>query len=182
MTGRVSALAVGGDRGSVHVAFRGTQPDDLRDDLVVDDVLPEDERVWVPLSDGVFSRPLQFNVTQGQYTHLLRVTRSGMVARHRHSGPVLAYVIRGTWHYLEHGWAAREGGFVFEPPGETHTLVVPDGCAEMITLFHVTGALVYVDPDGAAHGYDDVFTRLEASRRHYTAVGLGADYVEPLIL
>jgi 2,4'-dihydroxyacetophenone dioxygenase len=70
---------------------------------------------------------------------------------------------------------------VFEPPGETHTLVVPDGCSEMITLFHVTGALVYVDPDGAAHGYDDVFTRLTASRRHYAAVGLGAAYVEPLI-
>jgi hypothetical protein len=29
----------------------------MRDDLVVDEVLPKDERVWVPLSDGVFSRP-----------------------------------------------------------------------------------------------------------------------------
>ena len=74
-----------------------------------------------------------------------------------------------------------EGGFVFEPPGETHTLIVPEGCGEMVTLFHVTGALVYVDPDGRANGYDDVFTRLQAARAHYEAIGLGSSQVDALI-
>ena len=92
--------------------------------------------------------------------------------------PSYAYVIRGKWLYLEHDWVAEEGGYVFEPPGETHTLVVPDDCQDMITLFTVHGALMYVDPQGNATGYDDVFTRIEKYRAHFESVGLGADYVK----
>ena len=51
----------------------------------------------------------------------------------------------------------------------------------MGTLFHVTGAYIYVDPDGNAVGVEDVLTKLEAARTHYEAVGLGADYVERLV-
>ena len=29
------------------------------------------------------------------------------------------------WHYLEHDWIATAGDYAFEPPGETHTLIVP---------------------------------------------------------
>jgi 2,4'-dihydroxyacetophenone dioxygenase len=162
------------------IAYRGSQPRDLRADQVVADAWTKDERLWVPLAEGVRSRPLQFNVTQGQYTHLLRVTTAGVVARHRHSGAVHAYVLKGCWHYLEHDWTAEEGGYIFEPPGETHTLVVPEGCAEMVTLFQVNGSLIYVDPDGSPTGYDDVFTRLEATRAHYIAEGLG-NYIEQLV-
>jgi 2,4'-dihydroxyacetophenone dioxygenase len=161
--------------------FLGSQPEAMRPDLVIPDVWPEDERVWVPLNDGVWARPLHFNVTAGQYTHLMRVTRSGIIARHRHTGPVFAHVLKGSWHYLEHDWVAEEGGFVFEPPGETHTLVVPEGCDEMVTLFQVNGALVYVDQQGTALGYDDVFTRLENARRHYESAGVDPGYVESLI-
>jgi len=163
------------------VAYQGLQPPDMRPDLVINDVLPKDGRLWVPVADHVWSRPLQFNVTQGQYTHILRVTKAGIIARHRHSGAVHAYVLKGRWHYLEHSWAAEEGGYVFEPPGETHTLVVPEGCREMITLFQVNGSLVYVDPQGRAIGYDDVFTRLELTRAHYVGVGLEDEYVDRLI-
>jgi 2,4'-dihydroxyacetophenone dioxygenase len=52
---------------------------------------------------------------------------------------------------------------------------------EMVTLFHVTGAYIYVDPDGNAVGVEDVFTKLKAARQHYEAVGLGTDYVERFI-
>ena len=148
---------------------------------MIGDVWPQDERYWVPIDDEVWSRPLQFNVTAGQYTHVLRVTREGIIARHRHTGPVHAYVLRGRWHYLEHDWMAEEGSFAFEPPGETHTLVVPAGCAEMATLFQVSGALLYVDPDGRPIGYDDVFTRLELSRQHFRRVGLADDALESMI-
>jgi quercetin dioxygenase-like cupin family protein len=161
--------------------FLGSQPRDMRPDLVIPDVWPRDEKLWVPLSDGVWSRPLHFNVTAGQYTHLMRVTRAGIIARHRHTGPVFAHILKGSWHYLEHDWVAEEGGFVFEPPGETHTLVVPEGCEEMLTLFQVNGALVYVDQQGGAMGYDDVFTRLEGTRRHYESAGVDAGYVDTLI-
>jgi 2,4'-dihydroxyacetophenone dioxygenase len=165
------------------IAYQQPQPRYMRPDRVVlDGMGVHDPRVWVPLAAHVSVRPLQFNVSAGQYTHILRVTRSGMIARHRHSGGVHAWVFKGRWHYLEHDWVAEEGSYIFEPPGETHTLVVPEGCNEMITLFQVTGSLMYVDPQGVSTGYDDVFTRLEKARAHYIAVGLGESYVEQLIL
>jgi 2,4'-dihydroxyacetophenone dioxygenase len=161
--------------------YVGAQPADMRPDLVVNDLLTQDERWWVPLDDGVSSRPVEFDVTHGGYTHVMRVTRSGIIARHRHTGRVFAHVLKGRWHYLEHDWVAEEGGVAIEPPGETHTLVVPEGCTEMITLFQVTGALVYVDPQGTAIGYDDVFTRLERTRAHLQSVGVPDAELEAII-
>jgi hypothetical protein len=152
----------------------------MKPDLLIPDLLPEDERLWAPLDDGVFTRPLSFDVTHGGYVHVLRVTRSGMVARHRHTGTVHAVVLKGAWYYLEHEWTAEEGSFVLEPPGETHTLMIPEGCNEMMTVFAVNGALIYLDADGATTGYDDVFTRLEKTRVHYEKVGLGSE-LEKLI-
>ena len=81
---------------------------------------------------------------------------------------------------LEHDWIATEGTYVFEPPGEIHTLVV-DNADEMITLFHVCGALVYFDENHKAIGHDDVHTKIELCSRHYEAVGLGADFVKQFI-
>ncbi|SDJ06582.1 hypothetical protein SAMN05216338_103823 [Bradyrhizobium sp. Rc2d] len=96
-------------------------------------------------------------------------------------GPVHAFTLRGRWQYLEHDWIASAGDYAFEPPGETHTLVVHDDVSEMATLFHVTGGYTYVDPHGVALGYEDVFTKLEAVSKHYQAVGLGADYVRRIV-
>jgi 2,4'-dihydroxyacetophenone dioxygenase len=163
------------------IPFRGSQPEAMIADLVIPEAWAGDAADWVPLGEGIWSRPLLFNASLGGYAHILRVTQAGVIQRHRHSGAVLAYVLKGRWHYLEHDWVAEEGSFIMEPPGETHTLVVPEGCDEMVTLFSVTGALVYVDPEGEATGYDDVFTRLERTRAHYEAVGLGAGYADRFV-
>lgn len=168
-------------RDSSAVAFQGVQPVDMRQDAVIPDLLPTDDRLWVPLDPGVWTRPLSFDVTHGSYIHVMRVTRQGIIARHRHTGPVHAIILKGEWHYLEHDWVASEGGFAYEPPGETHTLVVPESCREMITVFSVVGALIYVAPDGTAMGYDDVFTRLELTRQHFAAVGVGSAALESMI-
>jgi quercetin dioxygenase-like cupin family protein len=166
----------------MRIPYQKPQPQNMRADMVIHDAFGrEDPRLWVPLSEHVAVRPLQFNVTLGQYTHVMRVTKAGVIARHRHSGPVHAWVFKGRWHYLEHDWVAEEGSYIFEPPGETHTLVVPDECTEMITLFQVTGSLLYVDPHGGATGYDDVFTRLDKARAHFAAAGMGENYVEQFI-
>ena len=143
------------------IAYRKPQPWGMSPDMVVKDVLTADERLWAPLAPDIWSRPLHLNPGAGFYVHLLRVRRSGVLQRHRHSGQVHAYVIKGKWYYLEHDWVADEGSYIFEPPGETHTLTVPDDCSEMITLFTVHGSLMYVDPDGNSIGYDDVFTRMD---------------------
>jgi 2,4'-dihydroxyacetophenone dioxygenase len=143
--------------------------------------LDADEQSWVPQAEGVWFRPLVLCVSQGYYVNLLRVRNSGVLSRHRHAGPVHAITLRGRWHYLEHDWEAAPGSYAFEPAGETHTLVVPDDVDEMITLFHVTGGYVYVDTEGRALGYEDVFTKLEATRAHFEAIGLGAGQVESLM-
>jgi anti-sigma factor ChrR (cupin superfamily) len=149
-------------------------------EIVVPQVLPDDERLWVPQASGVWFRPLLLNTLVGQWSNLLRVRKSGMISRHRHPGPVQGYVIKGSWRYLEHEWRAQVGSFVFEPPGETHTLVV-DSDDEMITLFNVSGCMYYVDPQGVNTGFEDVFTKIDLCAAHYEQVGLGREFVRQFI-
>jgi len=143
--------------------------------------LPDDDRAWVPQADGVFFRPLLLNRITGQWCNLLKVTRSGIVSRHRHPSLVVGYVIKGKWKYDEHDWVADEGSFVYEPPGEIHCLRVPDDCDEMITFFNISGAMIYVDEHGRQVGYEDTFTKIDLCRAHYAANGLGADYVDQFV-
>ncbi len=143
--------------------------------------IPTDERVWVPQAPDVWFRPLLLNTVSGGWCNLLRVRRSGVLSRHRHPMLVVGYVIKGRWRYLEHDWIADEGTFVYEPPGEVHTLVVPDDCLEMITFFNISGAMIYLDAAGQQTGYEDVFSKIEMCRGHYAEVGLGMDYVDQFI-
>jgi 2,4'-dihydroxyacetophenone dioxygenase len=143
--------------------------------------IPTDERVWVPQAPNVWFRPLLFNTVSGGWCNLLRVRKSGVLSRHRHPMVVTGYVIKGSWRYLEHDWVATEGSFVYEPPGEVHTLVVPDNCPEMITHFNIQGAMIYLDADDKHIGYEDVWTKIDMCRAHYKAVGLGAEYVDQFV-
>ena len=155
-------------------------PVDAVADLVVSAV-PDDPRVWVPQAERVWFRPLMLNVVNGGWCNLLKVTRSGFLSRHRHPAPVHGFVLKGSWRYLEHDWIAQAGMYVYEPPGETHTLVVDEGVDEMITFFNISGAMIYVDEQGQVTAYEDVHTKIDMCRRHYAAVGLGADYVNRFI-
>ncbi|HYN59132.1 MAG TPA: 2,4'-dihydroxyacetophenone dioxygenase family protein [Rubrivivax sp.] len=146
--------------------------------------IPDDERVWVPQAPNVWFRPLLLNTVTGSWCNLLRVRKSGVLSRHVHPSWAVGYVIRGAWRYLEHDWVAREGAFVYEPPGEIHTLVVDEsvgGATEMITFFNIHGAMVYVDDAGQTIGYEDVFTKMAMCSAHYEAVGLGATYVDQFV-
>lgn len=143
--------------------------------------IPEDERVWVPQAEGVWFRPLMLNTMQGQWCNLLRVRRAGVLSRHLHPNPVHGFVIRGRWSYREHNWVAETGSYVFEPPGEIHTLIVPEGCSEMVTFFNITGSMIYLDEKNSHVGYEDVFTKIDMCAAHYQQVGLGAGYVDQFI-
>ena len=143
--------------------------------------IPDDERVWVPQADGVWFRPLLLNTVSGGWCNLLRVRRAGVLSRHRHPMLVVGYVIRGRWKYVEHDWTAETGSFVFEPPGEVHTLMVPADCPEMITFFNIQGAMIYLDAEGRQTAYEDVFTKIDMCRSHYRDAGLGTAYVDQFI-
>ena len=70
--------------------------------------VPDDERLWVPQAPDVWFRPLMLNTVTGQWCNLLKVTRAGIVSRHRHPSAVFGYVIKGKWHYHEHDWVADD--------------------------------------------------------------------------
>jgi quercetin dioxygenase-like cupin family protein len=99
----------------------GMQPE------IVTLAVPDDDRVWVPQEPSVWFRPLMLNTVSGGWFNLLRVRKNGILSRHRHPMAVYGYVLKGSWRCLEHDWGAEEGGFVYEPPGEVHTLMVDEG-------------------------------------------------------
>jgi len=163
-------------------AYQGPKlPHTLPEIFIQQAMANDDERLWVPNGDRIWSRPLCYNTSQGYWVHLSRYRRPGVITRHRHPGPVHGFVLKGRWHYLEHDWMAEAGSYVYEPPGDIHTLVVPEGVEEAITLFHNTSCIINCDPAGNVTGFVDVFTRIELARKHFEAVGLGADYVKQFI-
>jgi 2,4'-dihydroxyacetophenone dioxygenase len=132
---------------------------------------------WVPQGERVWFKPLRFDLTNGRWVNLLKITGGGRVNRHRHSGgQVLGFVLRGSWRYLEREWVARPGTFVYEPPGDIHTLVVDEG-EEMQTLFLLEGVVQYLDDADNVIYQDDVFTKLERYRNYCRQQG-----IEPLDL
>ena len=161
--------------------YRHPLPKEAFPELVIPHAIPEEERLWVPEQKNVWFRPLCLSASRGYWINLARVRGGGLLSRHRHPQPVHGFVLKGSWRYLEHNWVATEGAYVYEAAGETHTLVVDADVTEMITLFQVNGAMIYVDPDGAVLGYDDVFTKIDLCRRHFAAVGLGDGYVDQFI-
>jgi quercetin dioxygenase-like cupin family protein len=160
---------------SIILPSLGIQPE------IVAQAIPDDERVWVPQAPDVWFRPLMFNTVTGGWCNLLRVRKSGVLSRHRHPMVVVGYVIKGRWFYREHDWVANAGDFVYEPPGEIHTLEVPADCTEMITFFNISGAMIYLDEEGRQTGYEDVFSKIDMCRKHYSECGLGAEFVEQFI-
>ena len=148
---------------------------------IVTAAVPDDQRIWVPQAENVWFRPLMLNTVNGGWANLLKVTKSGLVSRHRHPAPVHGFVIKGSWHYKEHDWVANPGDYVFEPPGEIHTLMVDAETEEMITFFNVSGAMIYLNEAGNTTGYEDVFTKIEMCIRHYRRVGLGEEFVQQFV-
>lgn len=116
---------------------------------------------WIPQSDRVWFKPVRFDLTTGSWINLLKVKPGGAVNRHRHTGgKVMAYTLQGQWRYLERDWVATPGTYVFEPPGDIHTLVV-DGEEEMITLFILEGSIHYLDENDQVIKQDDVFSKMK---------------------
>lgn len=136
---------------------------------------------WYPIGTLGHVRPLLFDTANGGWVSLLKAQGEGTIQRHRHAAPVTGWTMDGTWGYREHDWIARAGSFIYEPAGHIHTLYIHPEQARMTALFHVYGPLLYIDGQGNAEGYDDVFTRLDTYLAHCRSVGLGEDWVRSLI-
>jgi 2,4'-dihydroxyacetophenone dioxygenase len=169
------------DSQNANIPYQLPMPQNALPEIVIPSAIPEDDTLWVKQAENVYFRPLCLNASQGYWMNLLKVTKSGVLSRHRHPNAVHGFVLKGRWHYLEHDWEAKEGSYVYEPPGETHTLVVPEDVEEMITFFQVNGIMSYVDPWGKLLGYEDVFTKIDLCRKHFINIGLGENYVDQFI-
>jgi quercetin dioxygenase-like cupin family protein len=139
-----------------------------------------DERIWVLLEPNVWFRPLFFDMNNGAHGEVLRVRRGGVLSRHRHTTPVHGFVVKGQWRYLEHTWIAEEGSYVFEPPGEVHTLIC-DSEDEMITVFFIHGPTLYLDAEDNVVLVEDNFHLIRTAAAHYESVGLGREFVQQFI-
>ena len=144
----------------------------------------ENEQLWVPYADGVWFQPCHFNVTTGGFSVVLKGLPGSRIGTHYHVGTVHGYTLRGHWRYLEHDWVAKPGTFIYEPAGEAHTLVITDDSPEpMVTLFVVGGGLIYLDKaeNGGFAAYEDGFSLLELSRKHYRQAGLDVRHLDALV-
>jgi len=140
----------------------------------------EDDRYYVPISDTVSSRPLWISPQRNQWCDILMAKGAGLVNRHYHPHEVFAYTISGKWGYLEHDWTATAGDFVYETPGEGHTLVAYEHKDPMRVFFNVKGPLIWLDEEGKSVGHFDVHDYIAMAKVHYEEVGLGAGYIEKL--
>jgi anti-sigma factor ChrR (cupin superfamily) len=147
----------------------GLQP--LIDFALPDHAVDSSAIPWVPQAEGVSFKPLRFDLTNGRWINLLKVEAAGKLNRHRHGGPVIGYVLQGTWRYLERSWVASAGTLVYEPPGDVHTLIVEPG-EEMITLFVLEGVVQYLDDEDRVIYQDDIFTKMDRYYAHCRENGI----------
>jgi len=154
-------------------------PDALEEAYVANAPI-DDERYYVPFTETVSSRPLWISPNGNRWADILMAKSAGLVNRHYHPHEVFAYTISGKWGYLEHDWIATAGDFIYESPGEGHTLVAYEHEEPMRAMFIVKGPLIWLDDDGEPDGYFDVHDYIKMCREHYEKVGLGADYVNKL--
>lgn len=156
------------------------QPD-AKPEVYLPNAPTEDDKYYVPFTETVSSRPLWISPEKNMWCDVLMAKKAGLVNRHYHPHEVFAYTISGKWGYLEHDWTATAGDFVYETPGEGHTLIAYESDEPMRVHFKVTGPLVWLDDNGEPNGYFDVHDYIRMAREHYEKVGLGADYINSLI-
>lgn len=146
----------------------------------IPDAATDDDLHYFPMSETVFSRPLWISPQRNMWADILMAKAAGLVNRHYHPHQVFAYTIQGKWGYLEHGWTATAGDFVYESPGEGHTLVAYETPEPTKIFFIVTGPLIWLDANGDSIGHYDVHDYIADARAHYDKVGLGAARVDAL--
>lgn len=114
----------------------------------------EEESPWVPYGEGAAIRHLAFDVRANTYCNILWIKAAGMIGTHKHHGQVSMFVLEGSMRYLEYDWVARPGGFIYETPGQAHTLVTDEGVK---VLGWQQGSTDYYDAEGKYTETLDVF-------------------------
>ena len=109
----------------------------------------EDELPFVDLGDGSTLQLLQVDIDQGLWVIRNRFRPGYVVQKHKHTGPVHAFTLAGSWKYLEYPEVNVAGSYLYEPAGSIHTLTVhEENAVDTDVWFAIWGANLNLDADG----------------------------------
>ena len=109
----------------------------------------EEELPWADAGHGIEMKVMMVREDEGLWIVRNRFAPGAMVQTHRHTGPVYAHTLSGTWKYIEYPEVNRAGSFLFEPAGSVHTLTVPaDNTEPTDAWFQIHGVNLNLDADG----------------------------------
>ena len=138
----------------------------------------EDELPFVTYQEGVVFQLLQVNVEAGLWVIRVRFDPGSAIQRHKHTGEVFAFTLKGSWRYLEYPEVNTAGSYLFEPAGAVHTLHVPGTNDEVTDVwFAIRGANLNLDDDGNVETVLDAAAVLDIYRAQCKALGLVAPKV-----
>ena len=103
----------------------------------------------VALGDGTHIQVLHTDVEAGLWVIRTRFEPGVVIPTHRHTGPVHAFTIAGSWKYAEYPEVNTAGSYLFEPAGSVHTLTVPADNTDLTDVwFAIWGANLNLDAAG----------------------------------
>lgn len=138
----------------------------------------EHDLPFVPYQEQVAFQLLQVDTETGLWVVRVRFEPGVTIQRHRHTGEVFAFTIRGSWRYLEYPEINVAGSYLYEPAGSIHTLHVPATNKETTDVwFAIRGANLNLDASGNVETVLDAATVLEIYRGQCREQGVAAPSV-----
>ena len=139
----------------------------------------ESELPFVTYQEGVTFQLLQVNIEAGLWVIRVRFQPGVTIQRHKHTGEVFAFTLRGAWKYLEYPDDVNSAGsYLFEPAGSVHTLHVPDSNREVTDAwFAIRGANLNLDDQGNVESVLDAAAALQIYQDRCHAEGHSAPNV-----
>jgi len=139
----------------------------------------ESDLPFVDFMEGVSLQLLQVDLDQGLWIVRTKFAPGITIPTHKHTGPVFAVTLAGSWKYLEYPDVNTAGSYLYEPAGSVHTLTVPK--AETVTTdvwFAIHGANLNLDANGNVEAVIDAELILQFYRTACREKGFG----EPAVI
>ncbi len=139
---------------------------------------PENDLRWMNVNNNIAALFAMLDVTHGNWVVLVKAKAGSIMPMHYHTKPLFVFTVYGHWYYPEHDWRAKSGHFLYEVPGELHT---PTFIEDTMLYSVVTGPIIYPGQNGEPDKITDVYSHVNAVRKHYETVGLSEDDFKKII-
>ena len=133
--------------------------------MLLQTYLDTDKVPWVPLAPGKSFKPLLFMPDDRGWVQLLRLAPGTVIPRHRHTGEVHAWNVRGS-RRLQTGELVGPGGYVYEPAGNEDSWQAV-GDEALVVHAVVYGAVEYLDEEGRVTSRVTTTSLEEIARKYF---------------